>query len=274
MRWPAALQYTFDDRCGEPPIMSFYATIARYYDAEHQDKTDDLTLYSELAAEYGGPVFEVACGTGRVMFHLAKAGYEVHGIDIEPAMLDRARAAAAAQPALAARLKFIQGDILKYKAEQRYPLVIFPYNGLMHFHNADQQVALLKKLRSLLTDDGLLVLDLPNPADSFAAQDSDAMIFEKTFLEPETGHLVMQYSVSDLDRTEQLLRIKWFYDEVTGDGTVKRTLAPVTFRYFFASELRWLLEVCGFEVEQIYGSTDLDPYEDGCERLIVFAKSV
>jgi len=31
--------------------MSFYVTIARYYDAEHQDKTDSLLMYSELAAE-------------------------------------------------------------------------------------------------------------------------------------------------------------------------------------------------------------------------------
>lgn len=254
--------------------MSFYATIARYYDAEHQDKTDDLLLYSELAAEYGAPVFEVACGTGRVMFHLAAAGYEVHGIDLEPAMLERARARATAHPAWSERLRFIQGDILKYAPERTYPLVIFPYNGLMHFHDPDQQLALLRKLRALVAEDGLLVLDLPNPADSFAAQDSDGMIFEKTFLEPDTGHLVMQYSVSDLDRTEQLLRIRWFYDEVTGDGTVKRTLAPVTFRYFFAAELRWLLQLGGFEVDQVYGSTDLDPYEDGCERLIVFAKPV
>ena len=34
--------------------MTFYTTIARYYDAEHQDKTDDLDMYSELAADYDG----------------------------------------------------------------------------------------------------------------------------------------------------------------------------------------------------------------------------
>ncbi len=252
--------------------MSFYVTIARYYDAEHQDKTDDLLMYSELAAEYGSPIFEVGAGTGRVMFHLAKSGYEVHGIDIEPAMLDRGRQQADTMPALKKHLTFIQEDVLKYKTDTKYPLVLVPYNGLMHFHDQQQQLKVLGRLRELITDDGLLVLDLPNPADAFAAQDSDAMIFEKTFLEPDTGHLVMQYSISNLDRTDQLLRINWIYDEVGGDGTVKRTVAPVTFRYFFYSEIRLLLQLSGFTVESVYGTPELDPYEDGCERLIVFAR--
>jgi SAM-dependent methyltransferase len=252
--------------------MTFYSTIARYYDAEHQDKTDDLVMFGELADKYGGPIFEVACGTGRVMFHLAQAGYEVHGIDIEPAMLDLARWKADQRPDLKDKLTFIQGDILKYTSDRQYPLVIFPYNGLMHFHQQEQQLAVLKRLHDLTADDGRLTLDLPNPADSFGAEDSDALILEKTFLEPESGHLVMQYSVSQLDRTEQLLHITWLYDEIDGDGAVRRTFAPVVFRYFFYAELRLLLRLSGFEVEAVYGSTELEPYEDGCDRMIVLAK--
>jgi hypothetical protein len=95
---------------------------------------------------------------------------------------------------------------------------------------------------------------------------------EKTFLEPESGHLVMQSSVSSLDRTAQFLHVNWIYDEVTADGTIKRTLAPVRFRYVFYSELRLLLQLAGFEVEAVYGSLDFEPYEDGCERMLVLAK--
>jgi len=187
-------------------------------------------------------------------------------------MLDRARKLVESQPALKNRLTFIQDDVLKYKTDKRYPLVLVPYNGLMHFHDQEQQLKVLRRLHELTTDDGLLVLDLPNPADAFAAQDTDAMIFEKTFLEPDTGHLVMQYSISSVDRTDQLIRINWIYDEVGGDGTVKRTLAPVNFRFFFYAEVRLLLRASGFTVEAVYGSPELDPYEDGCERMIVFAR--
>jgi SAM-dependent methyltransferase len=250
----------------------FYATVARYYDAEHQDKVDDLNMYSQLAEQYPGPIFEVASGTGRVMIHLAQEGHEIHGIDIEPAMLDYARRKVADLPHLRDKMTFIQGDITKYASDKKYKLVIVPYNGLLHFHDQDQQLEVLRRLRALVADDGVLVLDLPNPGESFAAQDTDALILDKTFLDPETGHLLMQYSVSSLDRTEQLLRVTWIYDEVGGDGTVKRTFAPVVFRYFFYYELRLLLQLSGFEVDEVYGSPDFDPFEDGCERMIVLAK--
>jgi SAM-dependent methyltransferase len=102
--------------------MSFYATIARYYDAEHVDKVDDLAMYSALADEYGGPIFEFGAGTGRVMLHLAQEGHAVHGIDMEAAMLERAKEKADRLPHLKDNLQFFQGDILKYKTEQKYKL--------------------------------------------------------------------------------------------------------------------------------------------------------
>lgn len=250
----------------------FYATIARYYDSEHQDKTDDLELYLELAADKNGSIFEVACGTGRVMLHLAKAGYDVHGIDIEPAMLERAQQKADMLPeSVRSRLHFHLGDVLKFDTDQRYAMIILSYNALLHFHKQDDQLALLRRLRRWLADDGLLVIDMVNPGASFGAQDTDALLLEKTFLDADTGHLVMQYSVSSLDRTEQLIRVTWIYDEISDDGVVKRTFAPVVYRYIFYYELRLLLMLAGFEVNNVYGSTELDPYEDGSERMVVLA---
>jgi hypothetical protein len=46
----------------------------------------------------------------------------------------------------------------------------------------------------------------------------------------------------------------------------------VIWRYFFYAELRLLLSLTGFEVRDVYGSTDFDPFQDGCERMIVVAK--
>lgn len=255
-------------------MSGFYATIARYYDAEHGDKTDDIEMYQRIAEKQGGPIFEVACGTGRIMFHLAEAGYEVHGIDIEPAMLERAHRRLEQAPHLKDRLVFIEGDVLKLKPEQRYKLVIFPYGGMSHFHEQQTQIDLLRRLRSMLTDDGLLVLDLRNPADVHAERDTDAVTLEKTFIEPETGHLLMQFYTSRYDPLQQLLHLTWIYDEVTDDGTIQRTVAPVTYRHYSYFEIQLLLMMTGFRVEGIYGDGDERPLEASCERMIVFARPV
>ncbi|MCB9453543.1 MAG: class I SAM-dependent methyltransferase [Anaerolineaceae bacterium] len=252
----------------------FYSTIARYYDAEHTDKIDDLLFYDELAGEYGDPILEIGCGTGRVMFHLGQAGYTVHGIDNEASMLERAHRRLDSLPHLKNQLTLHQGDVFTYSLEGKYKLTLLTYNALMHFHEQEAQLALLKRMRQWTADDGLLVIDLPNAGETFASQDNDAITLERTFIEPENGHLVMQQAVSYLDRVEQLMRVTWIYDEVTGDGVVKRTVAPVVFRYFFYPEVQLLLKSSGFEVVEVYGDTERGPFEDGCERMIILAKPV
>ncbi len=252
----------------------FYATIARYYDAEHTDKTDDLVLYSDLAETYGGPIFEVGCGTGRVMLHLAQAGYEIHGIDSEIAMLDIARMKLDMFAHVRDKLKFYHGDVLTYDLDKQFKLVLLSYNSLMHFHEQADQLTLLRQLRGWTATDGLLVIDLPNAGEAFAAPDNDNISLERTFIENETGHLVMQQATSYLDRVEQLMHVNWIYDEVDGDGGVSRTLAPVIFRYFFYAEVKLLLQQSGFKVQAVYGDTERGPFEDGCERMIICAEPV
>jgi hypothetical protein len=43
-------------------------------------------------------------------------------------------------------------------------------------------------------------------------------------------------------------------------------------RYVVPSEIELMLEVAGFAEWTLYGSYDLDPYDDGSERLIVTAE--
>lgn len=252
-------------------MSGFYATIARYYDAEHFDKNEDLPLYADLAGEYGDPILVIGGGTGRVMLHLAGEGYTVHGIEGERAMLERARAKVAAKPALAERVHFHPGDALTLTLDLQAKVTIIPYNTLMHFHSQDEQLRLLARARQWTQPDGVLAIDLPNAGEAFAGMDTGAVTLERTFLEPESGHLIMQHSVSDLDRAEQLMRVTWIYDEVAEDGIVRRTLAPVVNRYFFWPEMQLLLKASGFNELDVFGDFDYSPFVDGSPRMIVLA---
>lgn len=252
--------------------MSFYSTVARFYDAENADKTDDIAFYEELAEEYDGAILDVGCGSGRVVLPLATGGLIVHGIDNNHAMLQRAYDRITLQPDAYNTLTLHEGDVLTTDiADIQFGMILLTYNMLMHFHKQDHQLNLLRRMRELIADDGVLVIDLPNAGEMFATPDSDAVTLERTFIEPETGHMVMQQAVSTLDRATQFMRVQWIYDEITGDGTVKRTIAPTVFRYFFPYEVQLLLMLTGFHVEHIYGDVDSSPYEDGCPRMIILA---
>ena len=259
--------------------VKFYDTIARFYDAENAQMTDDLSLYVELAEDTGGPVLDVGCGTGRVMLHLAQElvdeSVRVVGVDNSEAMLARGwrklSALAQRRPELKALITFVQGDALNIDLDERFKLIIVPYNGFMHFKTQPDQLAALRHFHSLLADDGLLIMDLPNAGEAFASVDDGALVLERMFTEPESGHLVMQQSMSTLDRVAQQLNVTWIYDEIMDDSAVHRTLAPLVLRYVFPGEMGLLLAATGFETLTTYGDYFQEPFIEGSERMIVLA---
>jgi len=252
-------------------MTDFYDTIARYYDAENAHFTDDLPLYSELAANTNAPILDIGCGSGRVCLHLAQEGHHVTGVDTSAQMLAFAQRKIDALPHLADALKLVQSDVMDF-SQGEYGLILLPYNALMHFTSAEMQINLLRHLRSLLADDGLIVIDLPNAGEAYAAEDEAGIVLERTFIEPDTGHLVMQQSVSTLNRAERLLDVNWIYDEILADGIVKRTIAPLELRYVFPSELLLMLRLCELSLQETFGDYDQNPFGDGAERFIVLAE--
>jgi SAM-dependent methyltransferase len=253
---------------GKTHLTDFYDTIARYYDAENAHFTDDLPLYSDLAANAAQPILDIGCGSGRVCLHLAQEGYRVTGVDTSAQMLQFAQRKIDAMPHLSEVLRLVQSDVMDF-SEGEYGLILLAYNALMHFTSAHSQISLLRHLRSLLADDGLIIIDLPNAGEAYAAEDEAGIILERSFIEPDTGHLVMQQSVSTLNRAEQLLHVTWIYDEILADGTVKRTLAPLQLRYVFPSELLLMLQLCDLSPQESFGSYDQNPFDEGAERFIV-----
>ena len=71
--------------------MSVYDAIAGIYDPWSRSVTEDIEFYVEEALASGGPVVELACGTGRIAVPTAAAGVRVIGVDASAGMLEVAR---------------------------------------------------------------------------------------------------------------------------------------------------------------------------------------
>src|SRR2546421_405510 len=63
------------------------------YDLQDEGYYDDYPLTEQWARSLGGPLLDLACGTGRMALRMAALGYQVTGVDITPEMIARARRA-------------------------------------------------------------------------------------------------------------------------------------------------------------------------------------
>ena len=52
------------------------------YDAAHAWKTNDIEFITNCALEHGGPILEMASGTGRLAVPLIKKGFNYTGVEL------------------------------------------------------------------------------------------------------------------------------------------------------------------------------------------------
>jgi SAM-dependent methyltransferase len=247
-----------------------YAQLARYYDLENADFTEDLEFWLDLADEHSGPVLELGCGTGRVLLNLARRGHAVTGVDNAPEMLARleTKLNTASNRHLAHPPVLLQASMDAFEAPQPFGLALMPFNTFMHLLTLEAQLATLGRIRQHLAPGAALALDMTNPGEAYGAQET-GLTLERTFADGD--RTVQQFASVALDRAAQLARITWLYDSTAPDGGLQRTIVPLTLRYTFPGEMRLLLERTGFTLTHLYGDYDRSPYAEGAPRMIVQA---
>ena len=217
-----------------------YDRIARLYDPWSHSVTEDIEFYVEEARRSGGPVVELACGTGRIAVPVALAGVRVIGVDGSAAMLEVAReraAAAGVEELVDLRL----GDLRDPPVAERVPLVLVPFRSLLHMTTERDRERALGAAGSLLLPGGRLVFDV------FAPSSEDIEATHGRWLEREPGI----FERADWDEGDRTLTL-----------SVRRGEEASTMVLAWLSPIEWrrLLDRAGFEVEAHYGWFDRRPY--------------
>jgi SAM-dependent methyltransferase len=241
---------------------------AEFYDLDLRGHREDVAFWAGLARHVDGPVLEVGCGTGRVTTALARAGVRVTGIDISPAMLDRARAAVR-RARVAGRVTLVLADVRTLTLASRFDLIAVPLAGFCHLLTPDDQVAALRSMRRHLAHGGLLALDLP-VLDPGLWVCGGAGLRREWRRKESAGRWVEKWSSASPDRERQVQAITYEYR--LPDGTVVARFG-FELRYVSPDEVEPLLAPAGLRLERIYGSYDLEPVAPGSSRMLVVARS-
>ncbi len=248
-----------------------FDVFARFYDADYGDYNEDLSLYQGFIGRTGGPVLELACGTGRLTLPLARQNIDIVGIDISPAMIRTAQEKAE-RAGLTGRAQFYVADMRDFHLERRFALAFVPFNSFMHLTTQEAQLSALKSIKTHLRPGGLLIIDQSNPNMPFLLEADGRFLLEKRW-QGTDGSQWLKYVSRSLDLARQVQDVTFIYERISGSHVSERWVAPFSARFFFASEGCLLLAVSGLTVEAIYGSYELDPYDDEGEHLIFVARN-
>ncbi|MBX3139371.1 MAG: class I SAM-dependent methyltransferase [Trueperaceae bacterium] len=240
-----------------------YDTAPDIYDLQYATYRDDLPFYLRLADEYGGPVLELGCGTGRVTEALARAGHAVVAVDASAPMLERAAERLAGHD----QVSLVHADMRELSLGRTFPLAVAPFNTLMHLYTLPDQDRALAAVLDHLEPAGTFAFDVYQPH-----LGQVGVLRREGALVAGLGRGADLFLVQEHDAERQLVESRYYLDEQGDDGRLTRRTATLTQRYFGRFELERALRHAGFADVRLYGGFDLGRWLAGSLGIVGIAR--
>ncbi len=251
--------------------MTDYNLIAPFYDVEHAHFDEDLNLYSNFAELCGGPLLELACGSGRLLVPLAREGYELTGVDSSASMLKLAQVAIE-KAGVAAQCTLVQENMRKLHLGQKFRLAFIALGSFGHVCTRQEQRQTLAAVRDHLSTGGRFILDISNADARYMEHLSGQMLHQGTW--QRTDGVMLSHVVSPASSlTKHLLELTHFYEEHRQGEAVRRTVITTHLYLFERNEVELLLEEAGFGITDVYGDYELGSFEHDSPRMIFVAEA-
>lgn len=234
----------------------------RHHDLQNDGLLEDVEFFRHQVRRWGGPVLELACGTGRIAIPLARDGHRVVGLDLSESMLAGARRKAA-QAGVA--VTWVRGDMRDFDLGERFKTILLGFNSICLLLTWRDLESMLRCVRRHLAEGGRFVVDVFNPDCRFLVRPADERRPWARYPDPD-GSGEVEVSESNLyDDAAQVNRITLHYRLPDGSERTER----LDMRMYFPQELDALLHYNGFYVEARYGDYSLEPFGPGSRRQLL-----
>ncbi|QSJ14339.1 class I SAM-dependent methyltransferase [Nostoc sp. UHCC 0702] len=221
----------------------------------------DIPFWLDIASQYGDPILELSCGTGRLAVPLAEKGFQVTGIDLADSMLEVAKSKSS-------QVEWIKADMQNFDLGRKFPLILLPVNGIWHLLNLAALEACFDCIKKHLTTGGKFIIDTFNPGTKIGLDilfDSRNNLYS-VYPDPLSKGTVVVTSSNELDLTQQIYKMKLSFKLA---GEEKEQVEEMTYRLYFPQELEALLKYNGFKIEHKFGGYDRSPFNSNSFQQII-----
>ncbi|MEZ0066902.1 SAM-dependent methyltransferase [Streptacidiphilus sp. MAP12-20] len=191
----------------------------------------------------GGPVLELAIGTGRLAIPLAQRGVEIHGIDSSAEMIEKLRSKEGG-----ADIPVTLGDISSFTTEKKYSLAFLVLNTIYALQSQEAQLSCFASAAAALEPGGTFVVEAFMPDPTRFRRNSwtqvhdiglDHVLIEADRHDPSTQQIL-----------EQHIHLK--------QGKVE--LFPAFLRYIWPSEMDLMAKLAGMSLVERCGGWSGEPF--------------
>jgi len=240
-----------------------YARHAVIWDREGRDRSDEMEFYSKFAEKYGKKVLCLMCAVGTIACGMAKKGYSVTAVDIEPEMIASAKMYNPGK----VNPTFLTGDVTNlHLADNEYDFAFI--GGSADFHHLLSEKEMLRALSGIynhLTVDGCLALELEYPAGE--EWYSPMQRFDLA-IPSETGIKAWKYGETSYDADTMLMHIKQEVFIETA-GQTEHFIHEFDFQLISRETMESLMGKAGFRVIKEYGDYNFSEWYPGAEKWII-----
>ncbi len=219
------------------------------YDAAHAWKTNDIEFITNCALEHGGPILEMASGTGRLAVPLIKKGFNYTGVELSEAFVEFTKKKLTSIKSVH---NIVQGDMKNIDLKKKYRFIFIGFNSICHLLTNKDLSKFFNCVYAHLLDGGLFLIDtfVPNPIFLYRPNiKTHVMEFDLP-----NGEQCIVNEVNQYDPDTQINQIKWFFESSKVDQFL------FDMHMIYPDTMDRLLSESGFKIYNKFGDYDKSPF--------------
>ena len=236
---------------------SFWEDLYPFLFTEERFATtaDEVEKALALTSPAGKSVLDLCCGPGRYSIALAKAGFNVTGVDKTKFLLDKARAGAKSAKT---KVEWIDTDMRAFIRPDAFDLALNMWTSFGYFDDKNDDLKVLNNIFTSLKSGGVCLFEM------MGKERLAKILLDTTSDElPDGTKLIQRHEIFD-DWTR--VRNEWI---LLRKGRAKSFKFHHTI--YSGQEFRDRLELAGFTNLKLYGNLDGDEYGPKAQRLVAVA---
>ena len=232
------------------------------YDAIHSNYIRDEKFISKYSKKIGGPVLELASGTGRLSKLILEEGLDYTGIDLSKEFIK------VSQSRFKNSGDFFLDDMRNFNLKKKFKFVFVGFNSFLHNLTNLDAAKTIECVSNHMLDNGVFLLSIFLPDPSF-------LIRDQNILYPATDYFIYKSSQcrimenNSYDENSSINTLFWYLEV---DGVLQEEKYSFKQKMYYPHEMDILFENSSLNIMEKLGSYDGSKMNDSSTMQIYFCE--